>query len=103
MLLAWANKNERQRIINEYGNLSEAEFAAIRHNGYAITQDESEHGLFALSVPIFNFEEQVIASLTIAGPSMRFYDSIRQRMLFTMSQYASEISRSLGYRKDEDR
>ena len=80
-------------------NISEEEFAAIRHNGYAMTQDESEPGLFALSVPIFNFEGQVIASLTIAGPSMRFYDSIRQKMLFTMSQYAYEISHSLGYRK----
>lgn len=32
---------------------------------------------------------------------MRFYDSIRQKMLFTMSQYAYEISHSLGYRKKE--
>lgn len=103
VLLAWASKGERNRVIVQYGNLSESEFASIRHNGYAITQDESEHGLFALSVPIFNFEEQVIASLTIAGPSMRFYDSIRQKMLFTMSQYAYEISYSLGYRKDKDK
>ncbi len=99
VLLAWAPKEERNRIIVQYGHLTESELAAIRHNGYAITQDESEHGLFALSVPIFNFEEQVIASLTIAGPTMRFYDSIRQKMLFTMSQYAYEISYSLGYRK----
>lgn len=99
ILLAWAPKEERNRIIVQYGHLSESEFTSIRHNGYAITQDESEHGLFALSVPIFNFEEQVVASLTIAGPTMRFYDSIRQKMLFTLSQYAYEISHSLGYRK----
>lgn len=101
VLLTWTSDDERQRYIEKYGNISEEEFATIRHNGYAITQDESEHGLFALSVPIFNFEGQVIASLTIAGPSMRFYDSIRQKMLFTMSQYAYEISHSLGYRKKE--
>ena len=59
VLLAWAPKEERNRMIVQYGHLSEEEFASIRHNGYAITQDESEHGLFALSVPIFNFEEQV--------------------------------------------
>ncbi len=99
ILLAWLNKDERNRYILQYGNLSEPDFAMIRHNGYAITQDESEHGLFALAVPVFNFENQVAASLTIAGPSMRFYDSIRQKMLFTMSQYAYEISYSLGYRK----
>ena len=99
ILLAWAPKEERNRMIVQYGHLSESEFTSIRHNGYAITQDESEHGLFALSVPIFNFEEQVVASLTIAGPTMRFYDSIRQKMLFTLSQYAYEISHSLGYRK----
>ncbi|WP_301860761.1 IclR family transcriptional regulator [uncultured Megasphaera sp.] len=99
ILMAWAPAEERKRMILQYGNLSEEEFSAIRHNGYAATQDESEHGLFALSVPVFNFEEQVIASLTIAGPTMRFYDSIRQKMLFTMSQYAYEISYSLGYRK----
>ncbi len=99
ILLAWAPKEERNRMIVQYGHLSESEFTSIRHNGYAITQDESEHGLFALSVPIFNFEEQVVASLTIAGPTMRFYDSIRQKMLFMLSQYAYEISHSLGYRK----
>lgn len=99
ILLAWAPKEERNRMIVQYGHLSESEFASIRHNGYAVTQDESEHGLFALSVPIFNFEEQVVASLTIAGPTMRFYDSIRQKMLFTLSQYAYEISYALGYRK----
>ena len=99
VLLAWATKEVRNRIILQYGNLSEEDFSLIRHNGYAVTQDESEHGLFALAVPIFNFENQVIASLTIAGPSMRFYDSIRQKMLFTMSQYAYEVSYSLGYRK----
>ena len=99
VLLAWATKEVRNRIILQYGNLSEEDFSLIRHNGYAVTQDESEHGLFALAVPIFNFENQVIASLTIAGPSMRFYDSIRQKMLFTMSQYAYEVSYALGYRK----
>lgn len=100
VLLAWANQKERQRVIAEYGHISEEELASIRHNGYAVTQDESEHGLFALSVPIFDFEAHVVASLTIAGPTMRFYDSIRQKMLFTLHQYAYEISYALGYRKN---
>lgn len=52
VLLAWAHDDERQGYIDKYGNMSEEEFASIRHNGYAITQDESEHGLFALAVPI---------------------------------------------------
>ena len=100
VLVAWDNKDEQKRISEKHGGLSESELSMIRHNGYAVTQDESEHGLFALAVPIFNFEEQVVASLTVAGPSMRFYDSIRQKMLFTMSQYASEISYALGCRKE---
>lgn len=100
VLLAWANKKERQHVIEEYGHVSEEELKIIRHNGYAVTQDESEHGLFALSVPIFNFESRVMASLTIAGPTMRFYDSIRQKMLFTLHQYAYEISYALGYREE---
>ena len=99
VLVAWANKDEQKRISEKHGGLSESELSMIRHNGYAVTQDESEHGLFALAVPVFIFEEQVVASLTVAGPSMRFYDSIRQKMLFTMSQYASEISYALGCRK----
>lgn len=99
VLLAWASRDTRQRFIQKYGNMSETEFASIRHNGYAVTQDESEHGLCALAVPIFNFEGSVVSALTIAGPSMRFYDYIRQKMLFTMSQYAQEISHALGYRK----
>lgn len=101
VLVAWAGADEQKRISDACGNLTESELTMIRHNGYAVTQDESENGLFALAVPIFNFENQVVASLTIAGPSMRFYDSVRQKMLFTMSQYACEISYALGYRKKE--
>lgn len=100
VLLAWANKKERQHVIEQYGHVSEEELQTIRHNGYAVTQDESEHGLFALSVPIFDFESHVVASLTIAGPTMRFYDSVRQKMLFTLHQYAYEISYALGYREE---
>jgi DNA-binding IclR family transcriptional regulator len=98
VLIAWRDKDERNRYILQYGSLSEQEFAKIRRDGYAITQDESEHGLFALAVPIFNFENQVICALQIAGPSMRFYEAVQQKMISSTIQYAYEISYALGYR-----
>ncbi len=98
VLLAWRDKEERVRYNTQYGLLPESDCTKIRRDGYAITQDESEHGLFALAVPIFNFENQVIGALQIAGPSMRFYEAIRQKMVTSASQYAYEISYALGYR-----
>lgn len=101
VLIAWREKEERNRYILQYGSLSEQEFTKIRREGYAITQDESEHGLLALAVPIFNFENQVICALQIAGPSMRFYDAVQQKMISSAIQYAYEISYALGYRGEE--
>ena len=99
VLMAWRNKEERQRLCLQYGNLTEADFATIRKQKYAVTRDESEHGLFALAVPIFDFEDEVVAALQIAGPTMRFFESIQQKMLVSLSQYAYEISYALGYRE----
>lgn len=97
VLLAWSSPAEQQRICEEYGAITLSALHSIRRHGYAVTQDESEHGLFAIAVPILQGNCGIAAALTIAGPTMRFYDSVRQKMLFTLNQYANEISHLLGH------
>ncbi len=99
VLLAWSTEEVQQRICEDYGVVTLADLNVIRHNGYAVTQDESEHGLFAISVPVFNFNSTIAAALTIAGPTMRFYESVRQKMLFALNQYAGELSHLLGHQR----
>ncbi|WCK54045.1 IclR family transcriptional regulator [Aneurinibacillus sp. Ricciae_BoGa-3] len=44
----------------------------IRHKGYAISVGEREEGAAAVSVPLFNRRGQLVAALSVSGPSNRF-------------------------------
>jgi IclR family transcriptional regulator, KDG regulon repressor len=45
--------------------------AAIREKGYAISEQEYEPDINAVAAPIFNAENQPVASVAIVGPSFR--------------------------------
>ncbi len=44
----------------------------IRARGYAMTSGEATEGTTGIGAPIFSFENTVIGSLNVAGPSLRF-------------------------------
>ena len=48
------------------------ELALIKKQGYAIDNMEHEYGVKCVSVPLFNMTGNVIAGLSITGPSPRF-------------------------------
>ena len=47
---------------------------AVREAGYAVVVDELEMGLTAIAAPLHNVHGDVIASLSVSGPTFRFDD-----------------------------
>ncbi|MBC7631177.1 IclR family transcriptional regulator [Aeromicrobium sp.] len=75
-----------------------AEVEEIRGRGYVIVVDELEMGLTAVAAPIRNVHGDVVASLSVSGPTFRFasdkVDAAVERTLLS----AADVSRRLGYR-----
>ena len=74
-----------------------AEGSAIRERGYASAVDELERGLAAIAAPIFGPDGDVVAALSISGPTIRF---TRERMLELaphLITQAAQVSERLGH------
>lgn len=62
-----------ENTITDY-RLLEEDMVLIRQRGYAVDNMEHEFGLKCVAVPIFNSEGDVVAGLSISGPSLRMSD-----------------------------
>ncbi len=71
---------------------------ATRANGWAASVDESERGLNSLAAPIFDYTSQVIAAISVAGPSERLTASAMLRIAAHLREATAEISQQMGYR-----
>ncbi len=70
----------------------------IRQQGYAIDDEENEKGIRCVGAPIFNQQGQVIAAISISGPTIRMSKQIIQKTLKNeVMRTASDISREFGY------
>ena len=66
----------QRRIGNPYCAPEELEpvFRTIRRNGYHISHSEYDEAVNALGVPIFGKGGEVLGSLSVVGPAIRFVD-----------------------------
>lgn len=70
----------------------------IREAGYSIDDQEREIGLRCVAAPIFNSRRQVIAAISVSGPSSRITREKIAELSQMLKQATQEISRRLGYR-----
>lgn len=70
----------------------------IREAGYAIDDEEMELGIKAIAAPIFDQNGEIIASISIPGPTSRILDEKIPEFAFALKQTSQNISRSLGLR-----
>jgi len=71
----------------------------IYRQGYAVDDEENEKGIRCVGAPIFNQQGQVIAAVSISGPTVRISKKIIQEtMKNEVMKTASDISREIGYR-----
>ncbi len=75
-----------------------AQLAGVRHDGYVVVVDELEHGLSAVAAPVRNIHGDVIASMSVSGPTFRFTAELVDRARTELVRCAVEVSRRLGWR-----
>jgi DNA-binding IclR family transcriptional regulator len=73
------------------------ELDCIRNQGYALDNEEREIGLKCVAAPVFNRKGQVIASISISGPTMRMTPEVMPEYIKYAKEAASAISTKLGY------
>jgi DNA-binding IclR family transcriptional regulator len=69
----------------------------VRGQGYAVAVDELEVGLAAIAAPIRNAHGDVVASVSLSGPTFRLDQARIQEVLPMLTEAAGEISHRLGW------
>jgi DNA-binding IclR family transcriptional regulator len=74
-----------------------AELAEVREAGYAVAVDELEIGLTAAAAPIRSAHGDVIASMSISGPTYRLNQEKLDTAVPQLVAAATEVSHRLGW------
>jgi IclR family acetate operon transcriptional repressor len=77
-----------------------AELQGVRRSGYATAVDELEPGLAAMAVPVRGARGDVIAALSITGPTLRLTPARIYELMPTLIDEAGALSHRLGHREE---
>jgi len=80
-----------------------AEVRKIRDSGFATDEMEHEEGVCCVGAPVRNHTGQVVASISVSGPSQRITPVRIAEIAPLVMERAAEISRRLGYKPSEPR
>lgn len=72
------------------------DLAAVREHGYAVARDELEVGLTAVAAPIRDATGEVIASLSVSGPTFRIEDRVAA-VAGEVMRAGRAVSRRMGW------
>src|SRR4051794_16204572 len=74
-----------------------AQLEHIREVGYAVVVDELEVGLTAAAAPIRNAHGDIVASMSISGPTFRLTEERLEETVPLLVAAATEVSHRLGW------
>ncbi|MCH6269251.1 IclR family transcriptional regulator [Neobacillus citreus] len=77
----------------------ECELRNIKESGFAISYGEITKGTVSIAAPIFSWEGDVVASISIGGQEERFRDQQVKRYIYEIKKAAEEVSKELGWIK----
>jgi DNA-binding IclR family transcriptional regulator len=86
------------RTITDRGVLDK-ELVDVRERGYAVATDELELGLTALAAPVRSAHGDVVASVSVSGPSYRLPEPRVAELVVLVVEAADEVSRRLGWQR----
>ena len=72
------------------------EIQLIKKRGYAIDNEENEPGIRCIAAPIFDVNKQVMASISISGPSVRIPHSRIAELSSMVTETSQKISKAHG-------
>lgn len=111
VLLAFAPQSSRAETFKQKGlpeltentitNLSrlQAHLKQVRAQGYALDDEENEKGIRCVAAPIMDHTGEVIAAISISGPTVRMtMERINNELTQQVVATAVSISQRLGYK-----
>ena len=85
------------------GATAARELDAVRRDGVATSIDELEIGLSAMAAPVRGARGEVIAALSISGPTLRMTPARVRELQPVLISEARSLSRRLGHREQGER
>ena len=76
------------------------ELERVRERGYAVDDEENEHGIRCVGAPVFNHEGYPVAAVSISGASSKMTLEWIEENFHHVKDCAMRISRRLGYGGD---
>lgn len=108
-ILAFLSEEEVDAFIKKYGLAGHTrntitkptrfkdELQNIVKRGYAVDNEESVEGLRCVGAPIRDYSGQVIASISIAGPTFRVTEEKAPSLAKLVMDVANKLSAEIGY------
>jgi IclR family transcriptional regulator, acetate operon repressor len=84
-------------VIPPAPGFDESQLATIRERGYATAVDELERGLSALAAPVFGPAADVVAALSISGPTHRLTPERIEQLAPVLLEQCASLSARLGH------
>jgi DNA-binding IclR family transcriptional regulator len=107
ILLSGLDEDELERTLGALSTYTDAtittkkrlrkELDDARTVGYAVAVDELEEGLTAVAAPIRNAHGDVVASLSVSGPTLRLDEARVKEVVPELRDAAAEVSHRLGW------
>lgn len=76
------------------------ELANSKARGYTRDFMEYQQGVFCIGAPIYNYNSDVISSISVSVPSLRFSPHEQERITNNVIKTAQKISQQLGYQQE---
>ncbi len=92
------DRYERVRVTDRTvtdGLLVEQEWERVRHDGYAINDEETIEGAVFLAGPVFDSRNQVSAAISIGIPKARYSRDLAERMPLLLKDACARLSATL--------
>ncbi len=70
----------------------------IRHQGYSFDNEELEAGIRAIAAPIRNHKGDIIAAISIPGPTNRMADARIPQITVSLIETSQAVSRRMGWK-----
>lgn len=85
-----------QNTITSFGKLH-LELQKVREQGYAVDNEEFNAGMSCIAMPVRNYENQVVAAISVSGPSFRLNFSKIMEIRADLAVAGRKMSEFLGH------
>ncbi|SDI27708.1 transcriptional regulator, IclR family [Alteribacillus persepolensis] len=73
------------------------EMNQVKNNGFAVSNNENEFGVYGIAAPIQSYSGKNVAALNMVGPISYIQGREKQNMVKHVTKVADSISKDLGY------